>query len=66
MDKLNSDYQRSELDHEREKHFNRDNQLREQRLQEDLRLTKARIVGAPLAGGTDELSSETSPINHDN
>lgn len=51
MDKLNSDYQRSELDHEREKHFNRDNQLREQRLQEDLRLTKARIVGVHLLPG---------------
>lgn len=41
---LDQKYQQEQLDHERESHFNREVQLRELKLKDELRLVKTRIV----------------------
>ena len=47
MDQLTEDYRQEKLDHARESHYNRDGQLRELALQDELRRYKAVMVGVP-------------------
>ncbi len=44
LDKSNDDYKKEALDHSREKQYNRDIQIRELQLQEEIRSMKAMIV----------------------
>lgn len=48
LDQLSEDYEQEKLDHARESHFNRDVQLRERQLQNELSNCKAFMVGSML------------------
>ena len=48
LDKTNDDFKQEVLDHSREKQFNRDVQLRELQLQEEIRSMKAMMVSSSM------------------
>ena len=45
LDALSQEHQQEKLDHARESHFNREVQRREQKLIDELRMIRTRIVG---------------------
>ena len=47
MDQLTEDYRQAKFDHARESHFNRDVQMREMQLQDELKKYRSVMVGVP-------------------
>ncbi|KAI9736187.1 MAG: hypothetical protein M1834_001072 [Cirrosporium novae-zelandiae] len=48
LNALDQDFQREKLDHDRERHYNRDGQVREQALQKEIRMMKANLERDPF------------------